>query len=185
VGDRARLPREIACLLDDSPAAVPAPIAIADLTLVGASSVSWEASEFSRNEIPLDETQQRITARTFSGTLIYEGTFTWEVHGDVQLELSELNHLAEVEINDRPVGAILWKPWTITIPQIMLNNGTNHLRLTVKNTLADYARSEAFTAAYTQAGVTPGGYWTMSACLDARVKGIGVQIRQPGEDVSR
>jgi len=129
-------------------------------------------------QAPLEagEIRRQIAAQGFSGEVTYEGAFEWGTPGrDALLELADLRQAAEVEVNGACIGAILWKPWALVIPRQYLKAGSNAIRLTVRNTLADYCRSDEFIAAYRRHGLEPENYWKIGEGLDARVKGIGIQ----------
>jgi hypothetical protein len=76
--------------------------------------------------------------RYFSGTAVYETTFTVTA-GDMQddkrltIDLGELHDMAEVEINGKKV-AVLWMPPYKTDLSAFIKNGRNELKVHVTNT---------------------------------------------------
>ncbi|GAA3517755.1 glycosylhydrolase-like jelly roll fold domain-containing protein [Actinocatenispora rupis] len=74
----------------------------------------------------------------FSGTVHYAQTIDAPaVPGPVWLDLGAVRGTAEVRINGRPVGELLWSPYRIRVDGC-LRPGPNDLRVTVRNTLAPY-----------------------------------------------
>jgi hypothetical protein len=74
----------------------------------------------------------------FSGTATYSQDFTvdrnWLASGSsIQLDLGRVREFAEVSINGKPVGGILWKPPFIADVASALKAGTNHIEVKVTN----------------------------------------------------
>ena len=180
VGAPETLPAEIRDRLADSAPTPSLPLPMIEWRLTGAVRMVWDR-EFTPRQVSPDEAAQLMAAESFSGTLTYEGAFAWRTPDhDAVLELADLKQAAEVIINDVNVGVLLWKPWRLVIPRPHLKAGINTIRLVVRNTLADYGRSDEFIAAYRKHGLEPGHYWKMSEGLDAQVKGIGFrQMAEP------
>lgn len=71
----------------------------------------------------------------FSGYVDYTTEFK-APRGATQLDLGRVEHLAEVWVNDKPVGARLWAPYTFNIAAA-LRPGKNTLRIRVGNLIAN------------------------------------------------
>ena len=75
----------------------------------------------------------------FSGTAIYEKTFSLPpafTGGRVILDLGKVSSVAEVEINGRDAGTIVWSPYRLDITTL-LKHGKNRLHIRVTNTEAN------------------------------------------------
>lgn len=77
---------------------------------------------------------------TYSGTGVYEGTIevpaAARAAGNVWLDLGRVRDVAEVELNGKPLGRRLWRPYRYEVSNI-LQNGTNRITVRVTNTLAN------------------------------------------------
>lgn len=76
----------------------------------------------------------------FSGIGIYECTFDLpELAADsrVELDLGEVAVSAEVLVNDRSAGAVVFAPWRLDVTDLV-RPGTNELTVRVANTLSNY-----------------------------------------------
>jgi len=72
------------------------------------------------------------TPKRFTGLLDYTTTITLaEAAEGMQIDLGEVDHLAQVWINDKPVGAKLWAPFTFDTGAF--KNGENSIRIRVGN----------------------------------------------------
>jgi hypothetical protein len=69
----------------------------------------------------------------FSGTAIYETTFTFHALPFTLLDLGKVCDIAEVEINGKPVGVLWVAPFTADITKF-LKKGKNTIRIKVTNT---------------------------------------------------
>jgi len=70
--------------------------------------------------------------KKFSGLLDYTATLTLEKISDhMQLDLGAVDHIAQVWINDQPVGARIWAPYTFDAKA--LKKGANTIRIRVGN----------------------------------------------------
>jgi hypothetical protein len=75
----------------------------------------------------------------FSGTAIYEKDFTLpEAYHNrrMVLDLGRVSAVAEVNVNGRPAGTLVWRPYRLDITPF-LKPGQNHLRIRVTNTEAN------------------------------------------------
>ena len=81
----------------------------------------------------------------FSGTLTYDSDFEWaveEVETRVVLDLGQAGEIAALAVNGQNAGVKMWSPYRFDISRL-LKTGSNHLSVTVTNTLAnriDHAR---------------------------------------------
>jgi hypothetical protein len=72
------------------------------------------------------------TPKGFTGLLDYTTTVTLEDTSDkMQLDLGDVDHLAQVWINDKPIGAKLWAPFTFDSGAF--RKGENTVRIRVGN----------------------------------------------------
>jgi hypothetical protein len=74
----------------------------------------------------------------FSGTATYSQDFnvdkSWLASGSsIQLDLGRVREFAEVSINGKPVGGILWKPPFVADISSDLKPGSNHIEVKITN----------------------------------------------------
>jgi hypothetical protein len=75
----------------------------------------------------------------FSGSAIYEKTFSLPptfAGKRAVLDLGRVSSVAEVQVNGRDAGALVWEPYRLDITAL-LRPGENHLRIRVTNTEAN------------------------------------------------
>jgi hypothetical protein len=69
----------------------------------------------------------------YTGFLNYENSFVIsESYKGIQLDLGKVSYMAEVWVNDQPVGARLWAPFTFDITE-HVRAGNNKIRIKVGN----------------------------------------------------
>lgn len=96
-----------------------------------AGDTAWRAA-------PLGSWTARDSA--YSGTGIYEGTL--DVEGDARpgdrflLDLGRVRDVAEVELNGKPLGRRLWRPYRYDVTDLV-QAGANRITVRVTNTLAN------------------------------------------------
>ena len=77
-------------------------------------------------DLPLGE-----EGKAFSGTAVYETTFTLPRAGEVELDLGKVDMIADVELNGEPVGVLWASPYRLTVKG---KAGRNTLRIAVTGT---------------------------------------------------
>lgn len=96
-----------------------------------AGDTSWRAA-------PLGSWTTRDAA--YSGTAIYEGTL--DVEGDARpgdrffLDLGRVRDVADVELNGKPLGRRLWRPYRYDVTNLV-HAGPNRVTVRVTNTVAN------------------------------------------------
>lgn len=70
-------------------------------------------------------------ARAFSGTAVYETTFTLPRAGEVELDLGRVDMIADVQLNGAPAGVLWASPYRLTVKG---KAGRNTLRVAVTGT---------------------------------------------------
>jgi hypothetical protein len=112
----------------------------------------------------------------FSGTARYEKQFLYAMHpndhpeASTYLDLGDLSHVAEVWLNEEPLGIAWAKPYRFDVTD-QLKPGINTLKVEVANTWSNRITGDAITGEnYTQTHIT-----------ETMVKGIS-HIRVPWED---
>ena len=82
-------------------------------------------------------TSANDSIRYYSGTAVYEKTFTWNGgDNEVWLNLGEINNIAEVTLNGKDCGTIWTYPHRVSITEA-LKKGKNKLRIEITNTWAN------------------------------------------------
>lgn len=104
-------------------------------------------------DLPLGE-----EGKAFSGTAVYETSFTLPKAGEVVLDLGRVDMIADVQVNGQPAGVLWASPYKITVKG---KAGRNTLRIAVTGTwfnrLAyDAALPEAQRKTWTLFGPEPG-----------------------------
>lgn len=93
----------------------------------------------------------------FSGEVDYTATIeipeAWGT-GPLRLETGPIEYAASVTLDGKPVGQILWSPWTLNLPACA--PGKHELRIRVANTLANELTSDRVTKAW---GAKTGPGW--------------------------
>ena len=114
--------------------------------------------------------------RYFSGTARYEKQFVQPMHPNdhpnskTYLDLGDLSHVAEVWLNDKPLGITWAKPYRFDVTEHLVS-GINTLKVEVANTWSNRITGDAITGEkYTQTHVT-----------ETNIKGIS-HIRVPWKD---
>ena len=95
---------------------------------------------------------------SYSGGAVYITEFTLQAHHlecEIELDLGEVKVAAEVEVNGKPVGVGLARPFTFDLIECCVA-GSNRLRVRVFNTLANHY-AVAFPSAYVFPGQTASG----------------------------
>ncbi|WP_339923810.1 glycosyl hydrolase [uncultured Cyclobacterium sp.] len=88
----------------------------------------------------------------FSGTARYEKNFIHEMHASefpearVYLDLGDLSHVAEVWLNEKPIGITWAKPYRFDVTDA-LKPGINTLKIEVANTWSNRLTGDAVTGA--------------------------------------
>ncbi len=75
----------------------------------------------------------------FSGSGYYTNHFLIDKLADdykAELNLGEVYEIADIKINDRAVGVLMWSPYAIDVTEYLIE-GSNKLEVEVKNTLAN------------------------------------------------
>lgn len=75
----------------------------------------------------------------FSGTAVYETDFNvspFQKGKRYFLDLGEVKEIAELELNDKPMGTAIWHPFVLELTN-EIKPGINHLKIEVTNTLAN------------------------------------------------
>lgn len=75
----------------------------------------------------------------FSGTMIYETTFSFDSKEEnelIELDLGQVFEIAQVYLNGKQLDAALWAPYVFDVTNT-INNGLNTLCIEVKNTLSN------------------------------------------------
>ena len=113
----------------------------------------------------------------FSGTARYEKQFIYAMHphdhpeARTHLDLGDLAHVAEVWLNEKPLGITWSKPYRFDVTDHLVP-GVNTLKVEVANTWSNRITGDAITwEKYTQTHVT-----------ETNIKGIS-HIRVPWKDV--
>lgn len=113
----------------------------------------------------------------FSGTARYEKQFIYAMHphdhpeARTHLDLGDLAHVAEVWLNEKPLGITWSKPYRFYLTDHLVP-GVNTLKVEVANTWSNRITGDAITGEkYTQTHVT-----------ETNIKGIS-HIRVPWKDV--
>ena len=95
----------------------------------------------------------------FSGTARYEKNFIHEMHASeypeakIYLDLGDLSHVAEVWLNDKPLGITWSKPYRFDVTEA-IKPGINTLKIEVANTWSNRLTGDAITGKdYTQTHV--------------------------------
>jgi hypothetical protein len=112
----------------------------------------------------------------FSGIARYEKNFLHAIHPNdhaqarTYLDLGDLSHVAEVWLNEKPLGTLWAKPYRIDITDHLVP-GINSLKIEVANTWSNRITGDAITGEdYTQTHIT-----------ETNIKGIN-HIRTPWKD---
>jgi hypothetical protein len=72
-------------------------------------------------------------AENFSGLLDYTKTIQLDMFGSqVIVDLGEVNHVAEMWVNGKPVGSRMWGPYVFDISSAVIQ-GANEIRVRVAN----------------------------------------------------
>jgi hypothetical protein len=82
---------------------------------------------------------ENVLPEKFSGMVDYDKTINLtnkEIEGNLLLDLGDVQHFAEVWINDKKVGTRLWPPFTFDITG-MLNRGQNKIKIRIGNLIND------------------------------------------------
>jgi hypothetical protein len=85
------------------------------------------------------ESWTKTPLANFSGTAIYEKSFTLpgSYRGSkLVLDLGRVSSVAEVFVNGREVGTLVWSPYRLDITQY-INTGVNHLKIRLTDTEAN------------------------------------------------
>ncbi|WP_163378344.1 glycosyl hydrolase [Cyclobacterium sp. SYSU L10401] len=112
----------------------------------------------------------------FSGTARYEKQFVHALHptdhadAKTYLDLGDLSHVAEVWLNDKPLGITWSKPYRFDVTDL-LRPGVNSLRIEVANTWSNRITGDALT----------GETYTQTHIEETNIKGVG-HIRVPWEE---
>ena len=77
-------------------------------------------------DLPLGE-----EGKAFSGTAVYETTFTLPKAGEVELDLGKVDMIADVQVNGAPAGVLWASPYRLTVKG---KAGRNTLRIAVTGT---------------------------------------------------
>ena len=101
----------------------------------------FENIEHSENYVPVTPGDWAdIVGKAYSGSCVYETTFTLsddKVGKAGKLDLGDVHYAASVYINGRFTGTVLTTPYTLMIPQGILEKN-NTLRIVVTNTSANW-----------------------------------------------
>jgi hypothetical protein len=147
-------------------------------------NLSMEGYRFTKLERQIRElkswTEDPATAH-FSGTGRYRTTFEVpidfaEPEMEVTLDLGKVGDVAEVSVNDHPVGVAWMQPYTINVTSA-IKPGLNQLEILVTNTLINYVSGldrlpdvpEELTAHY---GTSADTYRTGTMIWETREKGF-------------
>ena len=75
--------------------------------------------------------------RYFSGTVIYQKSFSAEVKNGLILDLGKVLHTAKIRLNQRDLGVVWTAPWQVRIPDGLLRAEGNLLEIEVANVWAN------------------------------------------------
>jgi hypothetical protein len=95
--------------------------------------------------------------KRFSGLLDYTTTITLEdISEDMQLDLGHVDHIAQVWINDKPIGAKIWSPFTFNTEAFKKGKNTIRIRVgnLVNNNYQDYNAADMALASGLKGPVT-------------------------------
>lgn len=83
----------------------------------------------------------------FSGTVVYERSFELEDPSawmELLLDLGDAHEFVQLEVNGREAGVRMWKPYVFDLAESGLLSGTNRLRVSVTNSLANRYDGKSF-----------------------------------------
>ncbi|RPH99129.1 MAG: hypothetical protein EHM72_11995 [Calditrichaeota bacterium] len=115
----------------------------AAITLTGAWEVNLvhvDGAASSRTRFELIDFSQDEQLNTFSGQAIYSTTFRVKERGEMLLDLGQVFDIAQVSLNDHPLGVRWWGKKPLRIPSAFLKK-KNQLTITVTTTLFNYMQT--------------------------------------------
>jgi hypothetical protein len=113
----------------------------------------------------------------FSGTATYIKTFQYDIHSSqlknqkIFLDLGDLSNVAEVWLNDQPLGIVWAKPYQFEVTRI-IRPGDNTLKVEVANTWSNRLKGDALT----------GGKMTHTNITHTNINGLN-KVRVPWAEV--
>lgn len=113
----------------------------------------------------------------FSGIATYKKTFQHDIHSDaldkkkIYLDLGDLSHVAEVWLNEKPLGITWAKPYRFDVTDV-IRPGDNTLAVEVANTWSNRIVGDALT----------GGNFTRTNITNTNVFGLN-HMRLPWKEV--
>jgi hypothetical protein len=115
----------------------------AAITLRGPWQVNLDhvnGSSSSRPQFELHDFAGDEQLNTFSGRATYTTIFRLDERGEMFLDLGQVCDIAEVSLNDHPLGVRWWGRKPLPVPSSFLKK-KNHLTITVTTTLFNYMQT--------------------------------------------